>query len=52
MTRSVRFRDLFESLWLGKDPDTLTLDVLLGSNWPDRRLDRPHYEILAGLARR
>lgn len=30
MTRTIRFRDLFESLWLGKDPDTLTLDVSAG----------------------
>ena len=30
MTRTVRFRDLFESLWLGKDPDTLTLDASAG----------------------
>jgi superfamily II DNA or RNA helicase len=30
LMRSVRFRDLFDSLWLGKNSDTLTLDVSAG----------------------
>ncbi len=30
MTRSVQFRDLFDRLWSGHDPDTLTLDVSAG----------------------
>lgn len=29
-TRSVRFRDLFERLWSGDDPDTLTIDLAAG----------------------
>ena len=30
MTRTVRFRDLFERLWSGSEPDTLTLDLSAG----------------------
>jgi superfamily II DNA or RNA helicase len=30
MTRAVRFRELFERLWSGHDPDTLTLDLSAG----------------------
>lgn len=30
MTRTLRFRDLFERLWSGDDPDTLTLDLSAG----------------------
>ena len=36
MTRTVRFRDLFERLWLGHDPDTLTLDVSTAINLASR----------------
>jgi superfamily II DNA or RNA helicase len=32
MTRTVRFRDLFERLWSGNEPDTLTLDLSAGLN--------------------
>lgn len=32
MTRTVRFRALFERLWSGDDPDTLTVDLSAGLN--------------------
>ncbi len=41
MTRTVRFRDLFERLWSGDDPDTLTLDLSAGLDLARRAPSAP-----------